>query len=73
MCTDVFILVETNVVLMLMRSPSSLEAGSGIEFLLGNRSNQDVHTHFRPIFSTTISVLITIIMHTYINTFTDDL
>lgn len=44
MGTDVFILLETNVVLMLMRSLSSLAAGSGIEFLPGNRSDRDIHT-----------------------------
>lgn len=40
-CALVCVLAETNVVLMLMRSHSSLAAVSGIEFLLGNR----VHTY----------------------------
>lgn len=40
-CALMRVLLETNVVLMLMRSHSSLAAVSGIEFLLGN----GLHTH----------------------------
>ncbi len=44
-CVLMCVLVETNVVLMLMRSLSSLATVSGIEFLLGNRTHQDTHIH----------------------------